>query len=613
MKKRLFIFLASIFIFTLKIFCDTPTISLEFSDVHYLKNQPKIPTVFTGDSFQLKAVISGTEHATNDIKINGLENFSVNNVSTQSSVSIINSKVNAEKSTTYNLLPIKHGSFQIGPAQITYNGKTITSNNLKINVIEQDSLNKVKVIKSKNDTSPQSSYRLFCKLTASKNEAFLGEPIIVKLLIYSHGQIIGIDGIKPPDFLGFETKEIKNINQSKKNINKKTFTVHEKQFVLFPTEQGLKTINPAQVVYKVKNQHNLKKAFSFFDDDFFPMIRNIGIEQKIAASNTLTINVQALPNYQKQIDGVGEFEQFESTIDKKEVLLNEPILFTLKIQGNGNLDQIVTPKLLLPKSFKFYESKIETTENLNSEYVGGTKKFEFIIQIPKIGQWEIPSQKFTYFDTNLKLYKTLETKPIIINVTFSEEQSNQNLNQSTNLEKNTEEKLKTNVEPIKDIHFIEEEAPTTQKDFPIFSLLTFIFLLMIPPFMFYLKKIKHKLLPVYKKLFKFNKNNLPTYQKQLKFIINNNKPEKLYLFFISFLSQIFDISVEKVSEELIESKLQKKGLNQNKTADFLNYLNTCARFTFASEKVSADELEHIQQKGYYWLLTINQIFKNNKG
>src|SRR5581483_8503416 len=45
--------------------------------------------------------------------------------------------------------------------------------------------------------------------------------------------------------------------------------------------------------------------------------------------------------------------------------------------------------------------------------------FEYIVQGSQAGEWTLPSQEFTYFDTTTRKYRTLKTEPLVITITPS--------------------------------------------------------------------------------------------------------------------------------------------------------------------------------------------------
>ncbi|MCF7899685.1 BatD family protein, partial [Candidatus Babeliales bacterium] len=348
---------------------------------------------------------------------------------------------------------------------------------------------------------------------------------------------------------------------------------------------------------------------------------------KKALSNNLQINVLPLPEYGGVVDGVGDFKQFKAYVDKNEVFVNEPILFNLQIEGKGNLDQIVAPKLKLPNSFRSYESKTDVEQDLVIDYLGGKKKFEYVLQIPQKGEYQIPAQAFTYFDTQSKRYKTLKTSSLKLNIKESE-QIREQANNKVEI-KEQDNSNKNNLESKQDINFIEEniqDFSENQKSFflKIFANLNslkfpgIIFLiLLLLPVLFSFKKYLKPVKKVANKLFlnKFKKTKTSSkLLKKLEEIIEKKQKEKLYQFFLNYLSFKFDIQENTMNQDLIQEMLLKINWNHDKINKFLNYLNECAGVSFAAKLKTGHatiENEKLLNASKYWFFYLES--ENNRG
>jgi len=593
-------FFLIILFFTTSLFSSSPTISLELADIHFIKKNKQIePTAFLGEPFRIKAVISGSDEVTGEVEIEGLENFINQGQSMHSTSSKHNSKIFQEKTISYNLLPQEEGAFQIGPASFIHNGKTLESNTVALYVSRKTEKFHDAQVSKKIKQNNDAGYELFCTLKAEKKTAFIEEPILITLSIYQRGNISGIRGLRISNFPNCTVKEIKEIDEFKKELENKTYLVREKKIVIFPGKPGKIQIFPAQVVYTVQKKKRQQKGFGFVDEGFFSNFFDFGTEQKVAVSNSLEITVKDLPATTKDSDGIGTFSSIESSVDKTETYINEPIKFKLSLSGLANFDLILAPELNLPKNFKSYESKVETLgEKTGRE---GTKTFEYILQIPKPGAWTIPEQTFNYFDTKTRSYKTLRTKPIKIDITIPEgaESSVPQIPSQKSVSKSEQEVLH-------DINFIEEDVPTKAETPFYLNFLFFILTIFLTPLFFYLKEVtlfvkKRFWVPLASKLFVSRKNILIKYQKQITNLIENNDPGKFYSLFINFLSELYGVSKNKIDEN--------DGFDAEKTDSFMKFLNECAGYSFGSTKISEVDFKNFEKKANYWLLFIYQNFK----
>jgi len=371
-------------------------------------------TVFAGEKFGLTVTAKNANDSTGDIKINGIEKLQIVGKNSSSNIVMINGKFTADQSHNYEVCAENEGAFDIGPAEVQQNGSFIRSNTVHFRVIKRP-----ENFKEKNDHEGNSAENFAeCEFVIDKKNIFVGEPITAILKIKCHGRIHKI-GMEPITFKGFQAKELEQVESKEAVQNGKPYVVHEKKYYLIPLESGAQKIGPATVIYHVPEQQR-GRLRGMFNDDFF----NFGgffdqarLVPKKAVSNGIQINVANPNDVQSGTDGVGKFAKFKSSVDKTTALLNEAIKLTLEIEGEGNFEQIMTPKLTLEQFIKSYESKTDFKENPSNGPFAGKKAFEFVIQVSKSGEVTIPAQKFTYLDTETKKVKILESTPIVLQIT----------------------------------------------------------------------------------------------------------------------------------------------------------------------------------------------------
>jgi len=135
--------------------------------------------------------------------------------------------------------------------------------------------------------------------------------------------------------------------------------------------------------------------------------------RKRVYSNALKIQVNPLPQSNKHIDGIGEFISFDAKLDPVAAREGEGMVLTLQLSAKDSVDGVSIPDLKgMPPSFRFYPSK---TEKIAGELLP-TLKAEYIVQGFKRGEWEIPTQTFTFYDTKTNSYRSLETNPIMLTI-----------------------------------------------------------------------------------------------------------------------------------------------------------------------------------------------------
>lgn len=131
-------------------------------------------------------------------------------------------------------------------------------------------------------------------------------------------------------------------------------------------------------------------------------------------NKAVELRVDPLPLHQHPVDVVGRCTKVDVTIDHVKARMGEGMVLTLHLEGTQGIEDFKQPVLQLPSGLKYYESK-SFMEPLPR---GGCKKsHEYIVQGIQEGAWEIPPQIITFFDTETKSYKTVQSKPLVVTIT----------------------------------------------------------------------------------------------------------------------------------------------------------------------------------------------------
>ncbi len=585
--NKLFIFLFLIFIRV-----NALEISLELEGAHNIRDEQTgkvVQVVSHGEHFKIIAVVHGGGRNSSDIKIKNLDKLESYGLSEKNfSFSNFNNSISSNINHTYSFIADKEGEFEIGPAVINHGGKNFESNKLFFKVIKKEVFSHI----DNHGVRDDKKYELFCKLEVDKSIVVEGEPIELSLKIYRRGKILQV-GIHPVEFSGFEVKEVEEPISGQEDIQGRVYSVLEKKYILFPLEPGLKKIEPMHVDFNVPVNRNIRGFGGFHDFNIFlgPMAKT-----KRAVSNGLQVNVKSLPNYYKNVDGIGVFSKLDISADKYDAILNEPILLTLEVSGIGNLDQIVAPKLNLPELFTYYQSKTKVEREERVSSLAGKKIFEYIVQVGKLGKHQVGFQEFVYFDTEAKTYKVLKSNNITFNIKNPPEQ--QRLSYDDNYDsKNNKKLIEKDYES--DINFIEECSNFLSEHSRTELPLIWFFILLCFPFVIYFKGFLKKLFSIF-----FIKKIPVKLENDLDLIISEKKDVNLYKFFIRYFSLRFNLEQDEINEDWIENKLLALDWDTDKVNDFLSYLHLCASLSFAS--VSDDYLDRdkLLKKSKYWFFML---------
>lgn len=381
--------------------------------------------VSVGEQFRYTLLVnaSGT-----GLKLPNLEGFQlVMGPSTSSSTSVqyINGQMTRTQSTTYTYILVaqREGSFSLEPAQINVDGQVILSNSLTIEVTPGNTQQTQPQQQIPQSSIPETTTDkdIFIRTIVSKDNVYQGEPIIVTFKFYTKLDVTNLENPKPPALNGFFQQEIEIPplrSLEREIVNGEVYgTGILRKVILFPQRSGELVIDPYELEVIVRER--VAAPGRGFFDDFFGSTQ---LARKKAASPGVKIRVKPLPEPRPQgfAGAVGNFTLKAST-DKTEAKANEPVNFTLRISGTGNLKLIDQPKVDYPIGFEVYDSRIRENINNTESGASGSKTFETLIIPRHQGSFRIPSVSFIYFDPSTGIYKTLRSEEINLQIEKGDE------------------------------------------------------------------------------------------------------------------------------------------------------------------------------------------------
>ncbi len=277
--------------------------------------------------------------------------------------------------------------------------KAMTIPSLKIKVDGKEAATdpiEIQIAKATPQTA-QGSAKFTLEMVAGKQSVHLGEPLLLSVFFSESrsSELMQLEYQKPQtkDFI---IKEVEKERVSRKG----NAVVHELRYALIPKSEGNVTIEPARVKIGERSRRR---------DDFFGTFMDVPTWSQIA-SNPLSIEVKPLP---KDTDLVGNFS-LSVTIDATEVKANKPVHLTVKITGEGNLEDFEGAKYEIDGVTLYSDdAKIQSSLSGDQFVSSYEKKYVFIAD----HNFTIPAQSFSLFDTKTKTVKELKIESYSIEVT----------------------------------------------------------------------------------------------------------------------------------------------------------------------------------------------------
>lgn len=386
---------------------------------------------------QLNFVVENGE--AQSLKLPQINDFQVlSGPSTMQNVSIVNGHMSRSTTYSYVLKPKKEGTYKIGKAVANIEGANMESNELTVEVTgpvqqqarqrsrdpfedmfmddpfeeqqQEPQVNKAEIEKEVKNN-------VFLRLVTSDNSVYAGEQLTATLKLYFGYPIAQLQMSKAPTFDGFWNQEVQ-MDPNKRPVieeyNGKKYNVVELQkYNLSPQRSGALKITAAELATVVQVQVRGGGRRSFWD--MFGGAQAYNVPYK-CLSNEVTINVKEPPTAGRPANytgAVGDLK-YETSLSSKNAKTDEPVTYTVKISGNGNLKLIDAPTLELSDAFEIYDPKVR--ENLGSGG-NGSKQYDFLIIPRQPGDFKIPGNSFSYFSPSANKYITITSPEYALKVT----------------------------------------------------------------------------------------------------------------------------------------------------------------------------------------------------
>jgi len=508
--------------------------------------------------------------------------------------------VNSQSTTlTYVLIATKEGTFTIGPASIKTGSKTLQSNSLTIKVVKgtppaQQGTTAQQGSKQGQGsmTDEQVKQNLFIRVIPSKTKVYEGEGIPITVKVYSRVELQNFQDATFPDYTGFYCENVPQKGQlelTRENYNGMAYQVVTlKQSVIFPQHTGKIRIDAATaqcVVQERVRSNDPNDIFGQFFGSYKRSVYNI-------KSEPITIDVEPLPNTDKEFNGVVGRYTIKSTLDKSSVKANDAVNLNVTISGDGELKLIDSIPFRFPPDFDHYDPKIVDHLTITPSGVSGSRNFSYVLIPRHQGKYTIPALDFTYFDPFKKTYTTLNIPEMSLDVAKGD---NNSATMTVNSAAVNKEDVKLLGSDIRYIHTGHMPAYHSD-DYFLYSIPFFagVFSPILCFIGFIIIRRRH---------IELNKDATSVKQrgatrmakKRLKaantFIASNNKEkfyEELHKAISDYLSDKFTIPVADLSRERISQKLTEEKVTPDTLQKLSTVLDNCEYVRYAPASVTGD-------------------------
>ena len=335
-------------------------------------------------------VVSGPQQSASRSWVNGVQSFS--------------------KTYTYFLTPKKKGKIVLGQAEVNINGEVYKTSPIEIEIISA-----VEKPNDPNNTDNIIDGNIHLVAEISKNNPYLNEGITVTYKLYFRNpiSISDVQELESPSYGDFWSHLIKigraEINMRGSYKGEPYNEVIWRKAVLYPQKTGKLILEPLTLNLSLNLPSNRKDLFGR---------RILTQAQKIITTGKDIIRVKGLPQNNKPDNfsgAVGEFD-FDVILNKNALKATESFQVKIKVKGKGNLKLFNLPPINVPNTLEVYEPEHEENIQITVSGMEGFIEDNYTIVPEYQGKYPIPPVKFTYFNPQTALYKTLDSQDLLVDV-----------------------------------------------------------------------------------------------------------------------------------------------------------------------------------------------------
>ncbi len=339
-----------------------------------------------------------------DPQIGALQNLRMlrNRPGIERSTSFINGRVSSSYRLSYTLLPEQVGPASIPALKIVVDGKTYTTDPIHFEVTS--SPKRPGASSSADGGRGSSGNVVFAEARLSRDEVWVGEPVMLTASIYSTLRVHDIGLAEIPSFSQFLATPVTvdiNAESTRAEIGGRGYTVYTvRRDLLVPLGPGSYEIDPYTIQVQVQSRRDVFDLFA----------RGTSVLRR---TEPQTLTVKALPpNAPAGFGGaVGAFE-FHATLDRAEAAVNDAVALRVTVEGEGSLQTVDPPQWDAPPGVKVYdpEGKLET--DIRNGKLISRKTWEWVLVPLAPGDLALDALEFVYFEPRRGVYLTAGADPL---------------------------------------------------------------------------------------------------------------------------------------------------------------------------------------------------------
>ncbi len=413
--------------------CLSALSGVAFAQSPHIRSEVDKTELTTDEVLTLTVTVAGQTGSAQDHVLPVIENVNIVGRGSWMSVTTVNNRSTFERAHEYRLRPTVDGPLTIGAVKVVIDGKTYETDPITVEVhpgVGRPAAGGLSAALNVEVSTELAGQDFYVESAVDNLSPRLGEQVTYIFRFYSAADVLtrGRPEYDGPDLTGFWTREYPDQQRYTATAAGRRYVVDEIRAALFPTIVGPRTIEPA----------DLTVLGTFF--------------QPTTTLRTLPVHldVQPLPpGAPADFSGaVGRFS-ISARTDGDDVAANDPIVLTVTLSGEGNIDILPDPVWPDMPGWRVVDTSPPTTDSrIESGRLVGTRVYRRTLVPSEAGDFTIPPVSFTYFDPATNLYDRTSSDPIPLTVTegraWASAQSS-----SSGTERDTVQRLAADIRHIK--------------------------------------------------------------------------------------------------------------------------------------------------------------------
>jgi tetratricopeptide (TPR) repeat protein len=336
------------------------------------------PRVGVGEAAELGVEVRGTQEATPPY-VPAVDGLTVRYVGPSTEVSIVNGAMTSSVTHRFTVVPARAGTFSIGPVTIEAGGRQYSAGTATLTVAPGGTAgNQVRLV-----------------LAASESEVYVRERVPVTLKLYVGD--VRVADLQYPTVTGdgFSLERFPQPTQRTEQTAEGSFHVVEFTSTLTPLRSGPLSVGPAAMALNLLVRS--PGADPFFGHGF-------GQRRPLEVrSEPLVLTVLPLPDAGRPADFSGAVGRFELVVRAApvDVAAGDPVTVTSTIRGDGSLEGIAPPAIAANDQLRVYPAQPASGSPATDARI-----FEQVVIPRRAGTTTLPELRFSYFDPDVRAYRT---------------------------------------------------------------------------------------------------------------------------------------------------------------------------------------------------------------